>query len=201
MKELINDKKEEDVILMSPIIAANFWDIIANDVKELENQLSNEEDDDENKDREVERRDDEVEKGIRENRQISVEDACEYCKKHLMDDSIKTIIRHGDENKIIKFCSFACFENKNDWKKPPKKKKAKKEKQIEVKELPKKKKTKKQIEVQEVEELPKKKKTKKQVQEVEEPPKKKKKQIEVVEEPPKKKKTKKVTSKKKKTKK
>ena len=31
-----------------------------------------------------------------------------------MDDSIKTIIRHGDENKIIKFCSFACFENKND---------------------------------------------------------------------------------------
>ena len=204
MKELINDKKEEDVILMSPIIAANFWDIIANDVKELENQLSNEEDDDENKDREVERRDDEVEKGIRENRQISVEDACEYCKKHLMDDSIKTIIRHGDENKIIKFCSFACFENKNDWKKPPKKKKAKKEKQIEVKELPKKKKTKKQIEVQEVEELPKKKKTKKQVQEVEEPPKKKKKQIkqiEVVEEPPKKTKTKKVTSKKKKTKK
>ena len=210
MKELINDKKEEDVILMSPIIAANFWDIIANDVKELENQLSNEEDDDENKDREVERRDDEVEKGIRENRQISVEDACEYCKKHLMDDSIKTIIRHGDENKIIKFCSFACFENKNDWKKPPKKKKAKKEKQIEVQEVeepPKKKKTKKQvqeveeppkkkkkkqIEVQEVEEPPKKKKTKKQVQEVEEPPKKKKKkQAREVEEPPKKKKTKK----------
>ena len=140
-----SDKKEEDVILMSPIIAANFWDIIANDVKELENQLSNEEDDDENKDREVERRDDEVEKGICENRQISVEDACEYCKKHLMDDSIKTIIRHGDENKIIKFCSFACFENKNDWKKPPKKKKTKKqvqEEEEEEEEPPKKKKTK-----------------------------------------------------------
>jgi hypothetical protein len=196
MKELINDKKE-DVILMSPIIAANFWDIIANDVKELENQLSNEEDDDEYIDREIERRDDEVEKGIRETRQISVEDACEYCKEHLMDDSIKTIIRHGNENKIIKFCSFACFENKNDWKKPPKKKKAKKEKQIEVQEVEepaKKKKTKKQV--QEVEELPKKKKTKKQVQEVEELPKKKKtkKQIheEVKEEEPhKKKKTKK----------
>ena len=184
MKELINDKKEEDVILMSPIIAANFWDIIANDVKELENQLSNEEDDDENKDREVERRDDEVEKGICENRQISVEDACEYCKKHLMDDSIKTIIRHGDENKIIKFCSFACFENKNDWKKPPKKKKTKK--QVQEVEPPKKKKTKKEVQ----EEPPKKKKTKKQVQEVE-PPKKKKTKKEVQEEPPKKKKTKK----------
>ena len=177
MKELINDKKEEDVILMSPIIAANFWDIIANDVKELENQLSNEEDDDENKDREVERRDDEVEKGICENRQISVEDACEYCKKHLMDDSIKTIIRHGDENKIIKFCSFACFENKNDWKKPPKKKKTKKQVQeVEPPKKKKKKKTKKEVQ----EEPPKKKKTKKQVQEEEEEE----------EEPPKKKKTK-----------
>jgi Cu2+-containing amine oxidase len=34
-----------------------------------------------------------------------------------LDDSIKSIILHGDESRIIKFCSFKCFENKNDWSK------------------------------------------------------------------------------------
>ena len=42
---------------------------------------------------------------------------CVYCKKHLSDDSIKTVVHHNDESRIIKFCSFKCFENKDDWQK------------------------------------------------------------------------------------
>jgi hypothetical protein len=189
MKELISDKQTEDSVKSIPSIATNLWDIIAIDIEELENQLSNQESE-EDDDREVERRDDEVEKGTRETREISKQDACEYCKKHLLDDSIKTIIRHGTENRIIKFCSFSCFENKNDWK--VKKKKDKKQIEVEAIEVEapvKKKKKSKKVE----EPVKKKKKSKK----VEEPVKKKKKSKKVEESVKKKKKSKKTDEKKK----
>jgi hypothetical protein len=41
-----------------------------------------------------------------------LEDACENCKKYKSNDSIKTIVRLKDDNKMIKFCDFVCMK---DW--------------------------------------------------------------------------------------
>jgi hypothetical protein len=121
MGELVNEKIKVDTIKSKrPIIVVNLWDIIGKDISELEDQLSNEKavDGDEiDEDRETERREEEVEQGIQENIEIDPNDVCEYCKNHLSDDSIKSIILHGEESRIIKFCSFKCFEDKNDWSK------------------------------------------------------------------------------------
>lgn len=126
MKKLVREKRKEDTITKSiPAIAPNLWDFVAKDVGELEDQMSNEEpgDGDEiDENREDERREVEVETGERESEEIDPNDACIYCKKHLSDDSIKSIVMHGDESRIIKFCSFKCFEGKNDWKKYKRKK-------------------------------------------------------------------------------
>ena len=32
------------------------------------------------------------------------------------DDSIKSVIIEDNKYKVIVFCCFKCFENKNDWK-------------------------------------------------------------------------------------
>jgi hypothetical protein len=114
-KEIHDTKKRE-----FPSIALDLWEKIGRDIGELEDQLTNKqpkEDDYVDTDREDERREVEVEEGLREDVNIDENDACVYCKNHLSDDSIKSIIYHNDESRIIKFCSFKCFENKNDWKK------------------------------------------------------------------------------------
>ena len=134
MDALVDDKEKVDTIKSKrPIIATDLWDIIGKDLAELEDQLSNEKpgDGDEiDEDRETERRDEEVEKGTRETRDVDPNDACEYCKNHLSDDSIKSVILHGDESRIIKFCSFKCFEDKNDWNKFKAKRVKKKQQKI-----------------------------------------------------------------------
>ena len=134
MDTLVDDKEKIDTIKSKrPIIAADLWEIIGKDVTELEDQLSNErpgDGDEVDEDRETERRDEEVDEGTRETRDIDPNDACEYCKNHLSDDSIKSIILHGDESRIIKFCSFKCFEDKNDWNKFKAKRVRKKQKKI-----------------------------------------------------------------------
>jgi hypothetical protein len=53
--------------------------------------------------------------GKRDSIEITDTEVCEYCKKHLLDDSIKTIVYHNDKSSIIKFCSYKCFEQKEDW--------------------------------------------------------------------------------------
>jgi hypothetical protein len=132
MIKLVDNKVKVDTIKNKrPIIVANIWDIVGKDIAELEDQLSNEkhEDGDEiDEDREIERREVEVDEGIRDSIDIESNDACEYCKNHLSDDSIKSIILHGDESRIINFCSFKCFEDKNDWNKFKAKRSDKKEK-------------------------------------------------------------------------
>lgn len=103
-----------------PTIATDLWEVIGKDIAELEDQLSNEnpaDGDEIDEDREEEKRDADVESSDRETRDIDEKDACEYCRNHLSDDSIKSIIFHNDESRIIKFCSFKCFEDKNDWNK------------------------------------------------------------------------------------
>ena len=137
MDKLVNEKREEDTIAKSrPPLAPNLWDLVGKDIAELEDQMSNEEpgDGDEiDENREQERRELEVESGERTSEEINPDDACIYCKKHLSDDSIKSVIMHGDESRIIKFCSFQCFEDKNDWakfKKKAKKAKRKKDKRL-----------------------------------------------------------------------
>ena len=141
MKELVDEKEKDDTIeRFRPKIAPNLWEIVGDDIAELEDQLSNEkpEDGDEiDEEREEERRDAEVDKGTRETRDIDQEDACVYCTTHISDDSIKTLVKHGDESRIIKFCSFKCFEDKNDWEKFKKdrKKKEKKSKKKEKKKI------------------------------------------------------------------
>ena len=100
------------------IIGKNLWGIIGKDLAELEDQLSNEnpgDGDEIDENRDEEKRDEDVKKGTRETREFEEKDACVYCKNHLSDDSIKSIILHGDQSRIVKFCSFKCFENKNDW--------------------------------------------------------------------------------------
>lgn len=135
MREMVEEKEIQDTMRHDIAInATEFWEKVGSDIAELEDQLSNEEPQegdliDEN--REEERREVEVEEGVRESVDIDKDDACVYCKKHLSDDSIKSLIMHNDESRIIKFCSFKCFENKNDWnkykiKKAKKAKKAKK---------------------------------------------------------------------------
>jgi hypothetical protein len=134
MIKLVDEKVKSDTIKnKKPIIVANIWDIIGKDIAELEDQLSNEKHDDGDEideDRETERREEEVDEGIREKIDIDPNDACEYCKNHLSDDSIKSIILHNDKSRIIKFCSFQCFEDKNDWNKFKAKRSNKKEKKI-----------------------------------------------------------------------
>jgi hypothetical protein len=119
MEELIKNKEKKDTIKSyQNIIGKNLWDIIGKDLAELEDQLSNEnpnDGDEIDENREEEKRDVDVKKGVREKREIEEKDACVYCKNHLSDDSIKSIILHGDQSRIVKFCSFKCFENKNDW--------------------------------------------------------------------------------------
>ena len=121
MEELVKNKQNKDTIKSEqPVIAENIWKIVGKDLAELEDQLSNEkpsEGDEIDEEREEERRDVEVKEGTRETREIDQTDVCEYCNNHLSDDSIKSVILHGDESRIIKFCSFKCFEDKNDWNK------------------------------------------------------------------------------------
>ena len=128
MEELIKNKEKKDTIKSyQNIIGKNLWDIIGKDLAELEDQLSNEnpgDGDEIDENRDEEKRDEDVKKGVRETIEIDEKDACVYCKNHLSDDSIKSIILHGDQSRIVKFCSFKCFENKNDWDKFKKVKKA-----------------------------------------------------------------------------
>jgi hypothetical protein len=135
MDELVREKEEVDTIKSKrPIIATDLWEIIGKDIAELEDQMSNEKpnDGDEiDEGRETERRDKEVDEGTRETKDIDPLDACVYCKNHISDDSIKSIILHGDESRIIKFCSFKCFENKNDWSKFKAKRAKKKARKVE----------------------------------------------------------------------
>lgn len=137
LTEAVEEKINLDTIKSKlPIIAPDLWDVVGKDIAELEDQLSNEnpaDGDEIDEDRDEERRDADVESGVREDRDIDEKDACEYCRNHLSDDSIKSIIFHDNESRIIKFCSFKCFENKNDWdkfkiKKTKKAKKLKKKK-------------------------------------------------------------------------
>jgi len=121
IEEQVSDKRNIDTIKKSrPEVCPNLWNMISDDIEELEDQLSNESPEDGDvidEEREPERREQEYEEKERESPDVNPEDACTYCKENLADDGIKSIIMHGDESRIIKFCSFKCFENKNDWKK------------------------------------------------------------------------------------
>lgn len=129
MNKLVNEKRKEDTEAKSrPPLAPNLWELVGKDIAELEDQMSNEDpgDGDEiEENREEERREVEAKAGERENVKIDPTDACIYCKKHLSDNSIKSVVMHGNESRIIKFCSFQCFEDKNDWEKLKKKNKKK----------------------------------------------------------------------------
>ena len=131
-------KKEEDKKDV-PDIIPDLWAVIGLHIKELEDELTNEkgegeereegEEGEEGEEREEAKREKDVIDGIRETADISQTDVCEYCKTHLADDSLKTIVQHNDESKIIQFCSIKCFEDKNDgWDKYKKTVQKKKEK-------------------------------------------------------------------------
>jgi hypothetical protein len=134
LSEAVEEKINSDTIKSKfPVIATDLWDVIGKDIAELEDQLSNEapaDGDEIDEDREEEKRDAEVEAGDRETRDIDENDVCEYCKNHLSNDSIKSIIFHNNESRIIKFCSFKCFEDKNDWSKFKIKKERKEKKKV-----------------------------------------------------------------------
>lgn len=106
------DVKKTDIISKKSPHIGGLIDIIKKDITELENELTNEipdEGEEIDEKRETERR------NVDEDTLVPQEDACDYCKKHLSNDNIKTLIRHGDESRIIKFCTFKCFEKKDDW--------------------------------------------------------------------------------------
>lgn len=133
IEDQVSNKRNIDTIKKSrPEVCPNLWKIISEDIEELEDQLSNEKPEDGDvidEEREPERRHQEYKDGERESPDIDPDDACTYCKENLADDGIKSIIMHGDESRIIKFCSFKCFEDKNDWKKYKAKKQKKRVKQ------------------------------------------------------------------------
>ena len=140
INEQVSDKRISDTIKKSRSpICPDLWNIIAEDITELEDQLSNDKpyDGDEiDENREIEKREQEHIDGYRETPDINPKDACVYCRENLADDSIKSIIMHNDESRIIKFCSLKCFENKNDWEKyKVKRKKVKRKKDKENKPL------------------------------------------------------------------
>ena len=104
-------EKNNTVKKIIPKISSDLWGIVGEDIRQLEDELSNEKpaDGDEiDEDRENERRD---------GKDVDQEDVCVYCRNHIYDDSIKTLVKHKNESRIIKFCSFKCFEDKNDWEK------------------------------------------------------------------------------------
>jgi len=134
MGKLVDEKEKKDTVAYKiPEIAPDFWTIIGKDISELEDQLTNEapgEGDEIDEDREVERREKEVEEKVKESIEILPQDVCVYCKKHITDDDpLKTVIKHDEEARIIKFCSFKCFESKDDWRRSKRKKKKKKRKE------------------------------------------------------------------------
>lgn len=135
MNTIVEEKEKQDTEKRSrPDIGTDLWNIVSKDIAELEDQLSNDKPDDGeeiDENREEERREVEVKEGIRDNENIDEGDACVYCKTHLSDDSIKSIVFHDDESRIIKFCSFKCFEDKNDWNKFKIKRNRKKVRKIE----------------------------------------------------------------------
>lgn len=132
IKEQVSNKRNIDTTKKSrPRLCHNLWEIISDDIQELEDQLSNEKSEDGDivdEDREPERREQEYEDGKKASSDVNPEDACIYCKENLADDGIKSIIIHNNESRIIKFCSFKCFENKNDWKNHKTKKQKKRRK-------------------------------------------------------------------------
>ena len=130
VKEKIQIQEEKKY---RPDIIPDLWSVIGLNIKELEDELTNEKieikEDKEGEEEREEKRDKDVVDGIRESVDIAEKNACEYCKTHLTDDSLKTIVHHNEESKIIQFCSIKCFEDKNDgWEKYKKKVQRKKEK-------------------------------------------------------------------------
>jgi len=133
--EIKDSPKNEDSNSKKPVIniAPDLWDTVGKDIAELEDELTNEaplDGDEIDEQRDEQRKTKDKNEGRRESDEISETDACTYCKNHILDDAIKTIVKHGDESRIIKFCSFKCFEDKNDWEsfKKSKEKKSKKSK-------------------------------------------------------------------------
>ena len=120
-EKIISDTKESK----EPELAPNFWDKIGKDISELENELTNE------PPKEGEIVDEKREEEKRGDVKITTEEACEYCKKFISDSTIKTLIRHDKESRIIKFCSFKCFENKEDWRKFKRKRRKEEKKKVE----------------------------------------------------------------------
>ena len=101
-------------------IAPDFWSKVAHEIRGMENEMAGKKTPDTKK---LEQRDADVAAGDREDRAVPSGDVCAYCEKYMADDGLKTVIVHGTESKIIAFCSFKCYEDKDDW---PKVKKAKK---------------------------------------------------------------------------
>lgn len=142
-QEKYNLKLDEKIqktleIKEKPVLAPNLLDLIGKDITELEDELTNEppkEGDIIDENREIERRQDEYIELKRDSPNVPQDKACEYCKKHIAEEELlKTIIKHGEESRIIKFCSFKCFEDKDDFKKIRKMKKRKRKKKEEKKE-------------------------------------------------------------------
>ena len=45
--------------------------------------------------------------------EISDENKCEYCKNIILDQSLKSVIYHKKNSRVVRFCNSKCFENKS----------------------------------------------------------------------------------------
>ena len=88
----INFKEEKTTKEKRPEIGSTLFLLINKDLEERENQLDNK-------------------KEKKSSMNFKTQNICEYCKKHLIDDSLKTI----RQNSIVKFCSINCFEKADIW--------------------------------------------------------------------------------------
>jgi hypothetical protein len=111
-----NERNEEKYSLK---INIDLFSLVTQDLKDLENEIVDNSMKQEVKDLENEIDDKQEVKDQddlkKEKVELKDEDICAYCKKHVLDDSLKSVILDNNESRIIKFCSYKCFEKKEDW--------------------------------------------------------------------------------------
>jgi hypothetical protein len=116
-REKDDDQRNEEKYSLKMDI--DLFSLVTQDLKDLENELvDNSMKDDKQEVKDLENDKEEVKNQDdlkKEKVELKDEDICAYCKKHVLDVSLKSVILDNNESRIIKFCSYKCFEKKEDW--------------------------------------------------------------------------------------
>lgn len=123
--------------VLTPVLAPDLLDIMMKDILELEEELVRESPSVSSSISEVDTvsnfksNEDDKDGTMKDNSEELSSSACYKCKKFLkLDEGLKSVIDHKDGGKVVRYCSFKCFENSDttDWPKICRKKQKKKRK-------------------------------------------------------------------------